>query len=181
MKQSWLASWFETFANTASGFALSLGLQYGVCWWYSLPLRWDDNLAIIGVFTFASLVRGISWRRLMEALHVRNPISAFAGAVLAERRRQIEAEGWALEHDDKLELGELARAGAAYALNAAGWWLPQKPKSRNPVRNVMNYWPWVQTWWRPTTPRRDLVKAAALILAEGEKFDRNRKGKKRPF
>lgn len=30
--------------------------------------------------------------------------------VLAERRRQIEAEGWTDEHDDAHEVGELAAA-----------------------------------------------------------------------
>lgn len=33
-------------------------------------------------------------------------------------------------------------------------------------------WPWDESWWKPTTPRRDLVKAAALILAEIERLDR---------
>jgi len=33
-------------------------------------------------------------------------------------------------------------------------------------------WPWGGFTWKPTTPRRDLVKAAALILAEIERLDR---------
>jgi hypothetical protein len=33
-------------------------------------------------------------------------------------------------------------------------------------------WPWDLKWWKPTTPRRDLVKAAALIVAEIERLDR---------
>ncbi len=33
-------------------------------------------------------------------------------------------------------------------------------------------WPWAEEWWKPINPRRNLVKAAALILAEIERLDR---------
>jgi len=33
-------------------------------------------------------------------------------------------------------------------------------------------WPWAEKWWKPKNERRDLVKAAALILAEIERLDR---------
>ena len=36
--------------------------------------------------------------------------------VAAERKRQIEVEGWTAEHDDYHPPGELAQAGACYAL-----------------------------------------------------------------
>jgi hypothetical protein len=39
--------------------------------------------------------------------------------IIAERRRQVDTEGWTEEHDDKHNGGELARAGACYALQAA--------------------------------------------------------------
>lgn len=81
--------------------------------------------------------------------------------VLAERRRQVEAEGWTPEHDDEHGAGEMAAAAACYALNAAGCGC-----------EVARNWPWDGSWWKPTTSRRDLVKAAALILAEIERLDR---------
>ncbi|AFQ48272.1 hypothetical protein [Burkholderia cepacia] len=36
------------------------------------------------------------------------------------------------------------------------------------------WWPktWEPSWSKPTTPRRNLVKAGALILAELERLDR---------
>ena len=83
--------------------------------------------------------------------------------VLAERRRQVEAEGWTPEHDDEHDDGELAAAGATYALSAANC-IVEQPFHRT--------WPWQNTWWKPTVPRRDLVKAGALILAEIERLDR---------
>ena len=89
------------------------------------------------------------------------PDSAAARDVLAERRRQIEVEGWTPEHDDAHGTGDVALAAACYALNAAGCGC-----------EVARNWPWDRTWWRPSTPRRDLVKAGALILAEIERLDR---------
>ena len=83
--------------------------------------------------------------------------------VVGERTRQILDEGWTPEHDDSHTQGQLARAGAAYALMAFS---PSKLNGP-PAR-----WPWKSSFWKPTTSRRDLVKAAALIIAEIERIDR---------
>lgn len=82
------------------------------------------------------------------------PLTQAAVDVLAERRRQIEVEGWTPEHDDGHRHSELADAAACYATNDR------------------TLWPWSAEWWKPTTRRRDLVRAAALILAEIERLDR---------
>jgi hypothetical protein len=34
------------------------------------------------------------------------------------------------------------------------------------------FWPWEASWFKPSTARRDLIKAGALILAEIERLDR---------
>ena len=83
--------------------------------------------------------------------------------VLTERRRQVEAEGWTPEHDDEHAGFELARAGACYA--EYGNW---------PAHSEVppNSWPWPAARWKPSDYRRNLVKAAALILAEIERLDR---------
>lgn len=86
-------------------------------------------------------------------------ISKAAADVLAERRRQIEVEGWTPENDDAFQAGDLAMAAACYA-QGESW--PLVPRS----------WPWAGSWWKPTDRRRDLVKAGALILAEIERLDR---------
>lgn len=87
--------------------------------------------------------------------------------VLAERERQKAVEGWTPEHDDTHRSNEMAIAAACYALNASD-------DSDGPqVRFVgAELWPWADEWWKPTEPRRDLVKAGALILAEIERLDR---------
>lgn len=92
--------------------------------------------------------------------------------VLAERLRQISEEGFTPEHDDKeLDHGDLAGAAAGYALNAAD---QLNPYSQGDGDNrVPDFWPFNEKWWKPSSPRRDLVKAAAMIIAEIERLDRN--------
>lgn len=82
--------------------------------------------------------------------------------VLAERIRQVEAEGWTAEHDDAHNKGQMAMAAACYALYAAPL----------PEQHARHFWPWDWKWWKPSDQRRDLVKAGALILAEIERLDR---------
>lgn len=81
--------------------------------------------------------------------------------IAAERRRQIEVEGWTPEHDAAHDMGELARAAICYAdpLNE----VREQPPAK---------WPWSSEWWRPKDRRRDLVRAGALIVAEIERLDR---------
>jgi hypothetical protein len=91
--------------------------------------------------------------------------------VFAERRRQVEQEGYDPEHDDAHPNGEIAAYAAYYAM---------PPAARD--------WPATETgygatfgeaivpdgWGMPETGdrRRELVKAGALILAEIERIDR---------
>lgn len=93
--------------------------------------------------------------------------------VVAERRRQIEAEGWTPEHDDTHTCGEMGAAAAAYALSRP--YIRSVTSVRGISRNsIAQIWPWSPEWWKPTDRRRDLVKAGALILAEIERLDRIR-------
>lgn len=101
-------------------------------------------------------------------------LSPAAADVLAERQRQIAAEGWTLAHDDwQNQYGDLAIAASCYAKHAygRGWVYPEKPE-RYQDEEAPNDWPWDDTWWKPDSPRRDLIKAAALLLAELERLDR---------
>jgi hypothetical protein len=86
--------------------------------------------------------------------------AAIVAEIQLERRRQIESEGCPPEHDDKYVRGELARAGATYALTGVG------------VVPPVGLWPWGQPSFKPKNRRRDLVRAAALIVAEIERLDR---------
>ncbi len=88
--------------------------------------------------------------------------------IAAERQRQIDVEGWTLEHDDKHMDGLLARAAASYAL--AGGLVVRNRHSLHRV--FLTVWPWLARRWKPKNPRRDLIRAGALIVAEIERLDR---------
>lgn len=79
--------------------------------------------------------------------------------IARERERQISAEGWTPEHDDEHTDGHMALAAACYALQSTHV-------------GATRLWPWDRAWWKPKDERRNLVKAAALIVAEIERLDR---------
>ncbi len=80
------------------------------------------------------------------------------GEISAERIRQLTELGFTAAHDDKKINGQLARGASYYILYSA--------KNADFVINVDS--PAMQV--RGT--RRDLIKAAALIVAEIERLDR---------
>lgn len=100
-----------------------------------------------------------------------------AELIAAERQRQIESEGWTPDHDDEHDNGELAYAGAAYAVNYANnqWKLDEvngleKYQSQEPDEN----WPeaWGERYWKPKDRIRDLVRAGAFLAAEIDRLQR---------
>lgn len=74
--------------------------------------------------------------------------------IAAERRRQIEVEGYTTDHDKHGQSGDLAAAAACYLTP--------------PAAGVPRRWPWPARYWKPTPDDRgrELVKAGALIAAE---------------
>lgn len=93
----------------------------------------------------------------------RPELSQAAADVFAERRRQIEAEGFSPECDDQYRVGELATAAGCYLLFSDAY-----PNEGQPPAG----WPWADSWWKPTTYRQNQIKAGALILADIERLDR---------
>jgi hypothetical protein len=101
----------------------------------------------------ASLKRGhsaLTRRLMMPSLY----------DIAAERKRQMEIEGYDAGHDDAHSLGDLTKAAAAYAVSA--------------VNSAIGaaLWPWRIDEFRPDGARRNLVKAGALILAAIDWIDR---------
>jgi hypothetical protein len=92
--------------------------------------------------------------------------------VLAERQRQVESEGWTPEHDNEHADGSLALAAARYALagSSDGRTIGDELDPSLSAR----LWPrsWHASWWKPKDRRRNLVRAAALLIAEIERLDR---------
>lgn len=93
--------------------------------------------------------------------------------IARERERQMAEEGWTPEHDDTHTDGEMARAAAQYAKIGATNWEARHAQTLKAegVLPPVN-WPWAAEWWKPKDPRRNLIRAAALLIAEIERLDR---------
>jgi hypothetical protein len=86
--------------------------------------------------------------------------------IAAERKRQIEKEGWTAEHDDQLCKEELAKAAVCYAL-------PYERRHKNEgyftwSSLLRETWSFDMSWYKPCQDNRicELEKAGALIAAE---------------
>ena len=110
--------------------------------------------------------------------------------IAAERKRQIEVEGWTPEHDDGHSSGELAMAAACYATTSL---IYRRDDYANQMR-FLDPWPWDDVYDRryrmgsakknpgnvlpdPATYTDEetidlLVKAGALIAAEIDRLQR---------
>ena len=88
--------------------------------------------------------------------------------VAAERQRQKDVEGWTEAHDDTHSAGEMMEAAYSYIWACMPFGVRPSPNTPPPT-----YWPWDIKWWKPRDKRRNLVRAAALLVAEIERLDRN--------
>lgn len=98
-------------------------------------------------------------------------VSQAAQDVIAERRRQIEKEGWTPEHDDEHVDGEMAAAAACYAIMETKASMNDALDGEGRQRTRFP-WPWSWSWWKPRSHRENLVRAGGLILADIERLDR---------
>ena len=104
----------------------------------------------------------------------RSATSKALNDVTAERQRQVSTEGWKTAHDDEHKEGELAAAACCYARNAQEHrlWVSDGQLDWYIAEPAPSEWPWDDSWWKPKSPRQDLVRAAALLVAEIERLDR---------
>ena len=118
----------------------------------------------------ATGVKGEHWAIKPDVFAATYELAALKDAtgvdlIAVERRRQIEEEGFTCDHDYQHDCGELASAGACYALAeqemVGADWEPA-------------FWPWDKKWWKPSSdPIRNLVKAGARIAAEIDRLQRS--------
>lgn len=88
--------------------------------------------------------------------------------VAAERMRQIDEHAYTATWDSGYLNFQLLYAADAYMRSAC---------TDSVLNQAPPTFPWSEASWRPTTPRRDLVKAAALIIAEIDRMDAEQKEK----
>ena len=81
--------------------------------------------------------------------------------VVDERVRQLMAEEWDYEHDDQYVHKELANAAVCYVY-------------ADTYNEIPACWPWGEDDWNPKSYRENLVRAAALLIAEIERIDREK-------
>jgi hypothetical protein len=92
--------------------------------------------------------------------------------IAAERRRQVEQEGWTAEHDDEHVAGELARAAVAYGITAVWQQFAVVPPVEEEPDPAIG-WPWGTEEYKPgKSAVATLVKAGALIAAEIDRVER---------
>jgi hypothetical protein len=99
-----------------------------------------------------------------EGMLAKQPVSAAIRDVIAERQRELSLA------EDGYMNGALALGGAAYAISGAGF-----NRVGTFKRRARNLWPWPKDSFEPSGDidcRHDLIRGAAMIVAEIEKYDR---------
>lgn len=82
-----------------------------------------------------------------------------AERIAAERRRQVEQEGYTPSRDDGYTNWELSEAAVAYLTK-------DPPGSTADFEDPPAVWPWGKEHWKPGERLRNLEKAGALVAAE---------------
>lgn len=101
------------------------------------------------------------------------PAVAVLTDICKERVRQMEEEGYTPEHDDAHDRGELTLAAISHAGRALELMTEKIDESRRLAGEALaECWPFAGFVGRVKPPRRYLVIAAALIVAEIERLDR---------
>lgn len=96
--------------------------------------------------------------------------------IAAERKRQVENEGWDAEHDVQHDCDELVRAAVSYAILETHI---VTHRSGVPINGLKEkdlaelFWPWDDPPHpKPKRRLKNLVRAGALIAAEIDRLQR---------
>lgn len=172
----------ETGVNIAVGLGIQMAANVIVLPWFGMHPTLGDIFGIAGIMTVVSIARSYALRRLFEARRVKSAPPYFhyiTEEIGAERLRQINGEGYDPAHDDELANGEIACGAAAYAWSGSLHGTARIKHIVDTDHLIAHLWPFVAQHFKPTRPRRDLIKAAAMLVAEIGRLDR-RAGKAAP-
>jgi len=143
-----------------------------------LPFPWqfiDTNDGVTWLINHAKDAPGgpSHWMHfpIFAATAAQSDTSGAARDVIAERRRQIEKEGYSHEHDDVYVNDEIASYAAFYVMPpAAREWPAEETGFGATWGEAIIPVDWSAA--KPGDRRQELVKAGALVIAEIERFDR---------
>lgn len=91
-------------------------------------------------------------------------VTSGVGLIAAERKRQIESEGYSPKGDTGYQDSELLQAADCYVSVAVN--LTRGHDLDSTYKDIVRFWPWNIRTFKPTADRvRNLVKAGALIAA----------------
>jgi len=172
--QSRFMSLVESWTNIIVGIGIQTGanLIFIPLLFVGATMQARPLFGLVAIMTVLSQVRSYGLRRIFEFVRTRRTPPDFqyiVEEIAAERWREIAGEGYTLAHDDQHDDGSLAQAAAAYAYAGAA----QDRATRSAdLDEALLIWPWATGGFKPTLPRRDLVKAGAMIVAEIGRLDR---------
>ncbi|WP_198651174.1 hypothetical protein [Salinicola sp. CPA57] len=151
---------FETYARSPDSYIASLPFEVPAGFGEAVRYESEDCTVLLALKPLTPLA---------ELLLAQEETAAPLAAIAHERRRQVEAEGWTVAHDDAYAEGMLLAAGCCYANRSVEQLVhPHLAASGTPIG-----WPWHDTWWKPSdNAGRNLEKAGALTLAEMERLAR---------
>ena len=150
------------------------------CSYEELKAQLDKSESLFGTRYLEGSPRHENWLLWVQAWQAAKAKAVPEGFafkdVMEERQRQINQEFYSTENDDEYKQNELLRAAVCYAENVVrrGWVFDSNfGPDVYQEEEVPDLWPWDLDFWKPKNPRRDLVRAAALLIAEIERIDRS--------
>lgn len=112
-------------------------------------------------------------KKWQEAGNSPDAVSKAIKDVVSERSRQKNGEFYSDAQDDSYVNNELTRGSASYVNHVIGRsWIHVSKPSVYQNELVPDLWPWSEQSWKPKSPRQDLVRATALLIADIERIDR---------
>ncbi len=126
------------------------------------------DLARRNAFAASSTVVLADWRRGVAPTENTGPGCFRVRTIhdVANTKQELAEQKFGADDDMQLAL-----AGIAYAEHAAIWADEEIDLTEYRAAAPGEQWPWKAVHWAPLDPRSDLVCAAALIIAQIEKFD----------
>lgn len=179
------ATVLELNGHKAVGLWLLVVLMFFTSTWERTVVKSADSISVLDAWEAIGHDIGVnpskeellaSLRYMAQLAEMNDGGNPAWNAVVRERVRQVQDEGYSVEHDDHHTKGELAAAAASYQGEATVQVCDRhsdRPTSSRATGLLPYFWPWHAEEWRPAeNPRRNVEIGLALGLAELERLIR---------